>query len=706
MALHTTPDSYTKLLIHSDTSDGSTSIIDSSASGHTITVNGNTHHETDQAKFGASSIYFDGTGDFLSIADHSDLDFNTHTHFTIDFWCLTADSGTSDPTDMGMFNKGTNLWMFTGNSGVDMGDTVLFRTDTNLNIDVVATRATVLTDGNWKHVAAVREADKISVYIDGNLLGTDSSWTITDNSSAFEIGKALTYPYFTGYIDEFRVSTVARWTDSFVPPNKPYSVIDDDFVTDVAGIEDVGLGITKLNSPIIIKSDPDEASTDSVFSVSAKDGTELLDVSADGNVTVNANDDGAIIIGSTARDDHAYFQNIHLTDTTTYDMYGFVNRHKSTGGAKNDTDHLVGITNSVEADNTAGFFGNIIGIQNTATLTNMVNSQGNNLYGMFNELVTQNNGNNDLRNIYGSYWLIDVNGKEIDTGVYGSYIDIDIESEATVGGNSYGQFIQMDDDAGDNNTLGIYLSLLSGVQWGYYQDEGGSATIKFSGGGNGYWDGTADNGAADYAEYFESSGSSVIPIGNTVVLENGKIRQANAGETPIGIVRPHDGCAVVGNSAWSKWQEKYLRDDYGAKIFESSTKTKWSEEITFEAYISGSLNSFDKTGGSEGGIITDDKVEPNGSESVKYYREYKHYTDRIPSGSTVPGDAVVFDSGQRQRLNPDYDPDREYEPREERDEWHIVGLLGQIPITKGQPTGSSWIKMKDVSDTVEMYFVK
>ena len=46
-----------------------------------------------------------------------------------------------------------------------------------------------------------------------------------------------------------------------------------------------------------------------------------------------------------------------------------------------------------------------------------------------------------------------------------------------------------------------------------------------------------------------------------------------------------------------------------------------------------------------------------------------------------------------------------YSPREDRDEWHIIGLLGQIPITKGQPTGT-WIKMKDVSDTVEMYFVK
>ena len=198
----------------------------------------------------------------------------------------------------------------------------------------------------------------------------------------------------------------------------------------------------------------------------------------------------------------------------------------------------------------------------------------------------------------------------------------------------------------------------------------------------------------------------VIPVGNTVVLENGKIRQSADGETPIGVIRPHDGCAVVGNSAWSKWQEKYLKDDYGAKLFESSTKTRWSEEITFEAYTSGSVNSFDKTGGSEGGIISDDKVNPSGSESVKYYREYKYYTDRIPSGSNVPGDAVVFDAGQRQNLTPDYDSSMTYVPREERDEWHIVGLLGQIPITKGQPTGSSWSKMRDVSNTVEMWFVK
>ncbi|MGG3432560.1 peptidase G2 autoproteolytic cleavage domain-containing protein, partial [Bacillus subtilis] len=28
--------------------------------------------------------------------------------------------------------------------------------------------------------------------------------------------------------------------------------------------------------------------------------------------------------------------------------------------------------------------------------------------------------------------------------------------------------------------------------------------------------------------------------------------------------------------------------------------------------------------------------------------------------------------------NPDYDPSEEYKPREERDEWHVIGLIGQV----------------------------
>ncbi|WP_289626978.1 peptidase G2 autoproteolytic cleavage domain-containing protein, partial [Bacillus subtilis] len=28
--------------------------------------------------------------------------------------------------------------------------------------------------------------------------------------------------------------------------------------------------------------------------------------------------------------------------------------------------------------------------------------------------------------------------------------------------------------------------------------------------------------------------------------------------------------------------------------------------------------------------------------------------------------------------NPDYDPSEDYKPREERDEWHVIGLIGQV----------------------------
>ena len=92
-----------------------------------------------------------------------------------------------------------------------------------------------------------------------------------------------------------------------------------------------------------------------------------------------------------------------------------------------------------------------------------------------------------------------------------------------------------------------------------------------------------------------------------------------------------------------------------------------------------------------------------------YFRKHKYYSDRIPDGLTAPDDAEVINrSDKRPKLNSSYDASKEesYKSREERDEWHIVGLLGQIPITKGQPMADSWIKMKDVSDTVEMYFVK
>ena len=82
--------------------------------------------------------------------------------------------------------------------------------------------------------------------------------------------------------------------------------------------------------------------------------------------------------------------------------------------------------------------------------------------------------------------------------------------------------------------------------------------------------------------------------------------------------------------------------------------------------------------------------------------------DKIPEDITIPVDDVGVERTPRKRKqrNADFDESQTYISREERDEWNVVGLMGQVPITKGQPIASNWIKMNDVSATVEMYFIK
>ena len=78
----------------------------------------------------------------------------------------------------------------------------------------------------------------------------------------------------------------------------------------------------------------------------------------------------------------------------------------------------------------------------------------------------------------------------------------------------------------------------------------------------------------------------------------------------------------------------------------------------------------------------------------------------------MPADAVRKthdDKGnkfQHYKLNPAWDKDAEYVNRENRPEWNIIGLLGQVKILKGQPVGDRWIKMRDVSATVEEWMIR
>jgi hypothetical protein len=212
--------------------------------------------------------------------------------------------------------------------------------------------------------------------------------------------------------------------------------------------------------------------------------------------------------------------------------------------------------------------------------------------------------------------------------------------------------------------------------------------LRLGGNGYGYADGTWGTGGADYAEFFEWSDGNPDNEdrrGISVVLESEKIRPAVEGEDPFGVI----SCtpAVVGDAAWNKWNKKYLRDDYGAYVFENYTTTEWEAEEVEEE-------------------VTEDT--PATYKTVQHSYE----SDKIPADITVPDDATVSAVDregtpfERRKLNPEWNESLDYISREDRPEWDTVGLMGKLRIRVGQPTGSRWIKMRDVSDNVQEWLVR
>ena len=216
------PDSFTKILIHSDTDDGSTTFTDSSPSEHTITPTGNVHHETDKKRFGKTSIYFDGSGDFLTIPDSAEHNFTNSDNFTVDFWIYpTASSG--NPTIFSSWG--------TGDNSANAGDHYLYYQQSTGNLfwggGNVASAGSEwetgvsLSDNVWQHIALVFDADNDKAYAFKNGVRINSGaavCAITATANDLKIGDDNNINYLKGYLDEFRISKgIARWTSDFLP---------------------------------------------------------------------------------------------------------------------------------------------------------------------------------------------------------------------------------------------------------------------------------------------------------------------------------------------------------------------------------------------------------------------------------------------------------------------------------------------------------
>lgn len=171
--------------------------------------------------------------------------------------------------------------------------------------------------------------------------------------------------------------------------------------------------------------------------------------------------------------------------------------------------------------------------------------------------------------------------------------------------------------------------------------------------GNGYWDGAADVGPADYAEYFEWNDGNLLNedrVGYFVSLVGEKIEIGNS--DIIGIVSSTP--AMAADAAPLKWKDTYLRDEFGRKIQEK-----------YEIYV---LN------------------KNTSAETRIYIDERKNIYKEVPSPGNILGVLYNGDSSSKEyakdyysmKLNPLYDPNENYTPRKDRPEWSPIGLLGKL----------------------------
>ena len=188
---------------------------------------------------------------------------------------------------------------------------------------------------------------------------------------------------------------------------------------------------------------------------------------------------------------------------------------------------------------------------------------------------------------------------------------------------------------------------------------------------------------ADYAEYFESATGSALEVGTTVVLDGDRVRVAtssDAVEDIIGVVRPKDEgrtTAMIGNESELHWNQRWVTDDFGRFVKDAHEIIEWQ--------------TVDESG-------------------ITKYHSYESHA--IPDGVTAPDHATHLshdadgNAYYHYRENPAYDDEAEYVPRSQRDEWVIVGMVGQVPVLKGQPVNPAWRKMKAISSAVELWFIR
>jgi len=211
-------DNYTKLLLHCDGADESTTFTDSSSFAHTMTPAGSVKLDTEYKQFGsASGIGADDWGN-LSASDSVDWFFN-YNNLTIDLWLRFLSTGEFYIEQVLDYETYADTWCIT----ITESSFKFELTQGGVSTFSIAASPT-LSAGTFYHFELVRKGATSNdwlLFIDGvaqsvTITG-DPSLSIPDYDAPLMI-----WPYLCNF-DELRISNgIARHTENFTPETEAY----------------------------------------------------------------------------------------------------------------------------------------------------------------------------------------------------------------------------------------------------------------------------------------------------------------------------------------------------------------------------------------------------------------------------------------------------------------------------------------------------
>jgi hypothetical protein len=191
--------------------------IKGSGTNKTVTANGNAGVAVTASYYG-SALSFDGSGDYLSIANNSDFGLGSN-NFTIEYWLYhNAASSSAHIFDIRSASDEDSV-------------TAFYASSTQLRIYLNAadkiTVSSELKQNQWTHHAIVRNGSTLTFYQNGVAAGinTTSGDTLRSSAPAVIGAKRDFTSALNGYLQDFRIyKGVAKYTGGFDVP-RPYTPV-------------------------------------------------------------------------------------------------------------------------------------------------------------------------------------------------------------------------------------------------------------------------------------------------------------------------------------------------------------------------------------------------------------------------------------------------------------------------------------------------